>query len=312
MTATAEPLSPLPVHRRVVQLMGMPVSVALRGRHADTPAGGHAWEAVIAELQRVDRVFSTYRDDSVINRLDRGELDLADCPPELHEVLALGRDAEQQSGGAFSIWLPRPGADPGRRRLDPSGVVKGWAVERAARWLIGLDETDFCLSAGGDLVCRVVDPGRPAWQIGIENPHDPRRLIATIPVRRGAVATSGTAHRGQHLYDARTGQPAEGVASVTVIGSSLTWADVDATAAFALGRSAADWLATRPVRGGLVVWADGSTTTLRGASPPQLSRDTSFPTCAAHPSSGTRGCRASGRAAGLSYGCSTTSSEPAY
>jgi thiamine biosynthesis lipoprotein len=78
------------------------------------------------------------------------------------------------------------------------------------------------------------------------------------------VATSGTLHRGSHLVDARTGQPAAGAASVTVIGSSLTWADIDATAAFALGADAVDWLVTRPVRGGLVVWTDGSTTTFRG------------------------------------------------
>ena len=140
MTATVEQ-SPSPtVRRRVVQLMGMPISVALRGRHADTAAGRRAWDDVVAELRTVDRVFSTYRHDSVINRLDRGELDLEDCPPEVQEVLSLGRDAELQSGGAFSIRLPRPGADPvSTRRLDPSGVVKGWAVERAARWLSALD-----------------------------------------------------------------------------------------------------------------------------------------------------------------------------
>lgn len=252
-----------PIRRRVVQRMGMPISLALRGRHADTAQGDGAWAEVVAELEWVDRVFSTYRDDSVINRLDRGEIDPADCPPEVGEVLALGRRAERESGGAFSIRLPRPGGSADDRHLDPSGVVKGWAVQRAARHLTGLDDTDMCLSAGGDLVCRVTDPGRPDWQIGIEHPLDPSRLIATVPVRRGAVATSGTARRGAHLYDARTGRPAEGVASVTVIGPELTWADIDATAAFAHGTGAADWLQGR-ARTGLVVWTDGSTTTLGG------------------------------------------------
>lgn len=259
MTAVVE----APIRRRVVQLMGMPISLALRGRHADTPQGDGAWDAVVAELEWVDRMFSTYRVDSVISRLDRGEIDLADCPPEVHEVLALGRRAEQESGGAFSIRLPRPGGSADERHLDPSGVVKGWAVQRAARHLTALDDTDVCLSAGGDMVCRVTDPGRPDWQIGIEHPLDPTRLIATVPVRRGAVATSGTARRGAHLYDARTGRPVEGVASVTVIGPELSLADIDATAAFAQGAGAADWLAGR-ARTGLVVWADGSTTTVPG------------------------------------------------
>ena len=81
-----------------------------------------------------------------------------------------------------------------------------------------------------------------------------------VPVPTGAVATSGTAHRGQHLVDARTGVPPEGVASVTVVAASLTDADVDATVAYALGADAARWLAARPGRTGLVVWADGTTT----------------------------------------------------
>ena len=87
--------------------------------------------------------------------------------------------------------------------------------------------------------------------------------MATVPVRCGAVATSGTAHRGQHLRDARTGRPPTGVASVTVIGPSST-ADIDATAAYAHGARAADWLRTQPGRTGLVVWADGTTTTVDG------------------------------------------------
>lgn len=263
MTATFEQPGALAVHRRVVQLMGMPISLALRGRHADTDTGQRAWDDVVAELTTVDEVFSTYRADSVVNRLDRGELDAADCPPEVREVLALGRRAEQESGGAFSIRLPVPGVEPPRRRLDPSGVVKGWAVQRASRRLAALPDTDSCLSAGGDLVCRVADPRREPWQIGIEHPLDPSRLIATVPVRRGAVATSGTARRGAHLLDARTGQPAEGVASVTVVGPDLTWADIDATAAFAHGSGAADWLRGRG-RTGLVVWTDGTTTTVAG------------------------------------------------
>ncbi len=241
------------IHRRVEHVMGMPVSMALRGRHADDVPADDAWNAVMDDLRRVDRVFSTYRADSYIRRLDRGEVTLAQCPAEVAEVLALGRAAEVASDGAFSIW--RPG-------LDPSGVVKGWAVERAARHLRELPDTDFCLSAGGDMVCRAVVG--PAWEIGIENPFDPSRLIARVPVSDGAVATSGTAHRGSHLVDARDGSLPEGVASVTVIGQSLTWADIDATAAYALAERAPAWLSTRVGRMGLVVWADGTTTRVQG------------------------------------------------
>ncbi|NYJ07316.1 FAD:protein FMN transferase [Petropleomorpha daqingensis] len=245
--------------RYVEHVMGMPISLALRGRHTDDAAARAAWAEVMISLREVDRVFSTYRADSYVSLLNAGELELEDCPVEVAEVLALGDLARIGSGGAFDIR--RPGPD-GERVLDPSGVVKGWAVERAARVLADLADTDHCLSAGGDLTCLTVDPdGRP-WRVGVEDPADPRRILAVVPVFSGAVATSGTAHRGQHLVDARTGLPPVGVASVTVIAGSLTWADIDATAAYAQGRDAARWLETRPGRSGLVVWDDGTTTTV--------------------------------------------------
>jgi thiamine biosynthesis lipoprotein len=243
--------------------MGMPVSLALRGDHARDDLAAAAWEDVLAVLREADRVFSTYRSDSCVSRLDRGELRLEECPPEVREVLDLGEQARRESGGAFDVR--RPGSD-GHPHLDPSGVVKGWAVQRAARVLALLPGTDSCLSAGGDLVCRTAVEGGAPWRIGIEDPHDPSRVLATVPVRNGAVATSGHAHRGAHVVDARTGRPASALASVTVVGPELVWADIDATAALALGEEADGWLRTRRSRSGLVVRADGTTETFRGPS----------------------------------------------
>jgi thiamine biosynthesis lipoprotein len=249
--------------RYVEHVMGMPISLALRGRHTDDGVARTALAEAMAVLREVDRVFSTYRADSFVSRLGRDEIGLADCPPEVAEVLALGERAERESGGAFRIRRPGPGGPV----LDPSGVVKGWAVERAAEWLRALPATDFCLSAGGDLVCRTLDPVARPWRIGVEHPHEPKRIIAVVPVSTGAVATSGTAHRGAHIVDARTGRMPVGVASVTVVADSLTWADIDATAAYARGEDAARWLRTRPGRGGLVVWPDGSTSLIHAAAP---------------------------------------------
>jgi FAD:protein FMN transferase len=245
--------------RYVEHVMGMPISLALRGRHTADDVARAAWAEALTVLREVDRVFSTYRADSYISRLGRGEIDVEDCPPEVAEVLDLGAAAERESGGAFSIQLPGP---DGRVVLDPSGVVKGWAVERAAEPLRRLADTDFCLSAGGDMTCRTLAAESPPWRIGIEDPADPGRILAVVPVFTGAVATSGTAHRGQHLLDARTGRPPVGVASVTVVAGSLTWADIDATAAYAHGAEAAHWLEARPGRSGLIVWDDGTTTSV--------------------------------------------------
>jgi thiamine biosynthesis lipoprotein len=240
------------VIRRVERVMGMPISLALRGRHAGDACGDAAWAAALAVLRTADRTFSTYRADSVISRINRGEP--ADIPPEVAEVLAIGAAAERASDGAFALL--RGGL------LDPSGVVKGWAAERAAAALAALPDTDFCLSAGGDITCRTGDPNTAPWRIGIEDPHDPTRLVAVVPLRTGAVATSGSAHRGAHIVDARSGCAPSGLASVTVIGDSLTAVDVDATAAFALGADGERWLAGRGHRAAFVVRSDGTTGTL--------------------------------------------------
>jgi FAD:protein FMN transferase len=250
--------------RYVEHAMGMPISLALRGRHSGDRHAREAWTEVMAQLHEVDRVFSTYRHDSYVSRLGRGEITLSDCPEEVAEVLELGMLGRVRSEGVFDV---RRRAPDGTVVLDPSGVVKGWATERAAEHLRALPDTDSCLSAGGDMTCTTADPdGRP-WRIGIEDPADPSRVLAVVPVLSGAVATSGTAHRGAHLVDARTGRAPDGVASVTVVAGRLTWADIDATAAYAAGTQAAHWLETRPGRSGLVVWADGTTTVVQPVLP---------------------------------------------
>ena len=110
--------------------MGMPVSLALRGEHSDDALALGAWAEAVATLRDVERVFSTYRPDSAVSRLGRGELDLSMCPIEVAEILAIAERARVESDGAFDVRRPGPdGAD----RLDPSGVVKGWAAERATR-----------------------------------------------------------------------------------------------------------------------------------------------------------------------------------
>jgi FAD:protein FMN transferase len=151
-----------PVRRHVEHVMGMPISLALRGRHAGDARGAAAWADAMTVLREADRMFSTYRTDSVIFRLCGGQVALAECPPEVaaqvREILALGDAAERDSGGAFA--LSRDGV------LDPSGVVKGWAAERAAAHLAALPHTDFCLSAGGDITCRTLDPSAPPGASG--------------------------------------------------------------------------------------------------------------------------------------------------
>ncbi|NUR73374.1 MAG: FAD:protein FMN transferase [Hamadaea sp.] len=237
----------------VEQIMGLPISVNLRGPGLTTPAVETRVAAYFAELRRIDEIFSTYRPDSEISRWQRGELTLAAADPLLGHVLALCDRAFVRTSGFFDARsLPDPLG--GATRTDPSGLVKGWAVERATRQLpVGLG---WCVNAGGDVLVTAAD-GQPAWRVGIEDPSRDGKILRAVTLRRGAVATSGTRHRGTHIVDPRTRRPPTGLRQVSVLGPELLWADVYATAAFARGGSALEWLAELDGYEGLVVSADG-------------------------------------------------------
>jgi thiamine biosynthesis lipoprotein len=227
----------------VEQIMGLPVSLHFRGDAADDPPAARAAAAVFAELREVDALFSTYRPDSEISRLRRGELRLDRADPLVRAVAHLCERARERTEGYFDAHLPGG--------YDPSGLVKGWAVERAAAHLRALDDLDFCLNAGGDIVVR------GPWRIGVEDPEQPQRILTGFPVTDAAVATSGNAHRGTHIIHPNTGAPARELHAVTVRGPSLTWADVYATAAVARGPQAVVWLAGLDGYEALLVDAEG-------------------------------------------------------
>ena len=208
--------------------MGTAVSLALRGAHEDDGPARDAWSQVMAWLRDVDAAFSPYRSDSLVMRVNAGELRLEDCPPEMHEVWQIGVRAKRDSGGLFDMYYGGS--------FDPSGVVKGWALDRATKSLRHLDDTDFCLSAGGDMVCFVADDRRPAWRVGIEDPDDVARVAGTVEIRDGAVATSSMAWRPGHLVDPRTGEASTQIGSVTIVAPDLVTADIASTVAFIEGR----------------------------------------------------------------------------
>lgn len=237
----------------VEHVMGLPVSVTVRGPAARGTRANQLVQGLYAELRRVDRVFSTYRADSEVNLVRSGALARELASSEMREVLALCAQARALTGGCFDAELPRP---DGRRLLDPSGLVKGWAVERAAGALTSLAGHDWLVNAGGDVLGHA-EHG-PAWRVAVEDPRRRDGIVAVLPLREGAVATSGAAARGQHLVDPRTGEAASGqVLSATVMGPSLTWADVLATAAYVEGAAALVRLDALPSYELLLVLPDG-------------------------------------------------------
>jgi thiamine biosynthesis lipoprotein len=187
-------------------------------------------------LHSVDATFSTYKDDSEICRLDRGELALEDAHSDVRAVLARCEQLRGETRGFFDVRAAGAG-------LDPSGVVKGWAVDRAASILDEAGFVNYAVNAGGDMRLS----GRPVpdlrWRVGIQHPYVKDKVAAVVEANELAVATSGEYERGQHVLDPHTGAAPNGVLSVTITGRDLATADAYATAAFAMGEAGPHWTA---------------------------------------------------------------------
>ena len=247
-TGTVSPATtPLPGLHRVEQIMGTAIVLDVRDAAVDPAALERAFEY----LRGIDARFSTYKPESEVGRLVRGELDEADCSPELGGVLALCEAAHDSTEGYFDIRAHRADGRP-----DPTGLVKGWSLENAGRILEAAGARNYCINGGGDIVVRGEAAPGHAWRVGIRHPSIPDKLATVLAVRDGGVATSGAYERGDHVRDPFTGRAPIGVLSITIVGPSLTFADAYATAAFAMGPTGLAWVAGLPDYEGCAITAD--------------------------------------------------------
>ncbi len=244
---------PLGPHR-VEHVIGMPISVDMR----DTHAAPELLNAVFAWLGHVDELFSTYRPDSEISRLNRGELDLKTCSPHVREVLAACERLRIKTDGYFDIRAPSA------LKIDPSGLVKGWSIQHAADLLDAAGVSAFAINASGDVVVRGQPQPGAAWKIGIQHPTRPDRLATVLAAENLAIATSGTYQRGHHILNPHTNHPPSGITASTVIGPNLATADAYATAAHAMGRAGIRWIARQHNYAGYSIHPDGTTTSTPG------------------------------------------------
>lgn len=224
------------LHRQAFPVMGTTASV-----HVDDDVGEREFIGVVdlfrTEMERLEAVFSVFREDSEISRINSGDLHHLDASSEVIEVLDACAYLENISSGAFSIRR-----SAGDSRIDPSGFVKGWATERSAAVFAAAGLAHWYVGVGGDFMLHGGMRGGDPWTIGIADPRDASMVSATIEVMTGGVATSGTSERGLHMWDARIDEPARSFASVTVVGPSLTWADAFATSVFVMGEPGIGWL----------------------------------------------------------------------
>ena len=216
-----------PVRNHVEEVMGTVVSFVVPMGDMPERRVTNALKDACRVLHEADEVFSTWNRASPMSRVRRGELALTDAPPVMREVLATCELARELSGGWFDPW-----AMPGG--VDPTGLVKGWAAQRAAGELRSAGITSAMVNAAGDIVALGErEPGR-AWRVGVRDPRRPERLAFSVPIE-GAIATSAHYERPGQVLDPRDGMPSLGLRSATVMGPDLGMADALATGLLAAG-----------------------------------------------------------------------------
>jgi thiamine biosynthesis lipoprotein len=229
--------------RRVEHVMGLPVVLDLR----DDGVDGRVLDEVFDWFREVDARFSTYKPESEVSRLGRGELALADTHADVRAIYARCDELRVATGGYFDVAAVNG---------DPSGLVKGWSVDRAAALLDDAGARNYAVYAGGDMLLRGAALPDDVWRVGIQHPLIRDRVARVLAVNDLAVATSGAYERGDHVLDPHTRRPPSGVLSVTIVGQELATADAYATTAFAMGTDGPEW--TRRLRGyeALTILAD--------------------------------------------------------
>lgn len=224
--------------RLVEHIMGMPITI-------DIPkvVDEAQFNSSFKRLRWIDDRFSTYKAGSEVSRFAARKLSEKELSDELKKVIKDCRKAQTMTAGYFSAWATG--------QFDPSGYVKGWAIAQAGQAIEAQGFKTYCVSAGGDIQAR--SDSEKIWNIGIQDPTDLTKILNKLSILNGAVATSGIYERGAHIINPKTKKPANELLSVTVTGPDIIWADVLATAVFAMGADGLEFMDKQPDYKALII-----------------------------------------------------------
>src|ERR1035437_3262419 len=166
-------------------IMGMHITVEI----VDQEATSKIFEEIFSHFTAVDKQFSTYKNDSEIMRINRGEISTDNYSREMQEIFLLAKKTKRETFGYFDIKKPDG-------TLDPSGVVKGWAIKNAAEILLKKGYRNFYIDAGGDVQSYGLNQEGNVWSIGIRSPFNVKDIVKVVHVKGQGVATSGSYIRG--------------------------------------------------------------------------------------------------------------------
>ncbi|MCA9334858.1 FAD:protein FMN transferase [Candidatus Saccharibacteria bacterium] len=232
-------------------IMGMPITlIAPDGKNINT-----AFQKVFQFFHAIDKQFSPYIDSSEVSKINAGIITETEYSTEMKDVLQLSEQTQIETNGYFNVWH--------NGIFDPSGIVKGWAIQKASK-LLHEYTNNFYVDAGGDIQTNGVNHEGLPWRIGIRNPFNRHENIAIVNLSNYAVATSGTAIRGEHIYNPHTGNSPADILSLSVIAQNILDADRIATAAFAMGQSGIRFIEEKPGYEGYMVGSSKQITATSG------------------------------------------------
>lgn len=234
--------------RQTKIIMGMPVTVQVIDQTADK----QTIRLVFDYFKQVDRIFSTYKKDSEISKINRGELRIQQTNPTVQLILKLCEQTKKETYGYFDAY--------NNGNLDPSGLVKGWAIWEAAKLLKKKGFKNFYIDAGGDVQTFGCNINNKLWTVGIRNPFNAKAIIKVLKIKNKGVATSGAYERGDHVYDPIGKQKIKDIVSLTVIGPNIYEADKFATAGFAMGKNGIEFIESKKNLAGYMIGKEGTAT----------------------------------------------------
>lgn len=240
--------------KKIRIMMGMPIKIEVADKNAKTAS----LEKVFTFFDYVDKKFSTYKKNSEIERINRGEVVSSEFSQDMRKIFLLSEKTKRETGGYFEIV--RNG------KYDPLGLVKGWSIFAASKILAREGYENFYIDAGRDVQTMGRNKDGNPWRVGIQSPFKEREIVKvlTLPNNEG-VATSGTYIRGNHIYNPKikNGETSN-ILSLTVVGPNIFDADRFATAAFAMGEKGIVFVDRLAGFEGYMINKDGVATLTRG------------------------------------------------
>jgi thiamine biosynthesis lipoprotein len=204
--------------------MGMPITIEIVNCHDKK-----LFLKIFDFFRQIDKKFSPYKPNSEVTLINKKRLTVNQASLEMRKILKLASQTHQQTHGYFDIYK--------NGQLDPSGIVKGWAILEAAKLLKKSGQRNFYIEAGGDIQLSGKNRRGEKWKVGIKNPFSQTEIVKVLNLNTEGVATSGIYERGEHIYNPKDQVITGDIVSLTVVSHNIYEADRFATAAFAMGEA---------------------------------------------------------------------------